>query len=97
MTLYNSQISKLNGETAIIPSCIKMNGSWIPTINIKDTVLKLTKIAYLYNFVILKNDEYKKIVVAFPGSSTYLQILDELYSEKQIEIFLELYKEPDVN
>ena len=32
---------------------------------------------YLYNFVILKNDEYKKIVVAFPGSTNYLQIIDE--------------------
>ena len=32
---------------------------------------------YLYNFVILKNDEYKKIVVTFPGSTNYLQIIDE--------------------
>ena len=40
----------------------------------------LYKFVYLYNFVILKNDEYKKIVVAFPGSSTYLELLDEVYS-----------------
>ena len=33
---------------------------------------------YQYNFVILKSDEYKKIVVSFPGLTTYYQVLQIL-------------------
>ena len=42
---------------------------------------------YQYNFVILKNDEYKKIVVSFPGITTILQILDEIVHSGMFEIF----------
>ena len=51
-----------------------------------DTNSILYKFVYLYNFVILKNDEYKKIVVAFPGSETYLQIIDEIYDIDMIQL-----------
>ena len=87
LDLYNSQNNTLNGQKAILPSYIKLNGkSWIPTIDIKELVLRFTKIVYLYNIVILKNDDYKKIVVTFPGTSTYLQILDELYDEEMVKL-----------
>ena len=85
--LVNLKNNIFNGQSAYIPSFIKLNGkSWIPAIDFKELILLLTKIVYQYNFVILKNDEYKKIVVTFPGSSTYLQIIDELYAEGMIDL-----------
>ena len=41
---------------------------------------------YQYNFVILKNDEYKKIVVTFPGITYYFQILEELTHAGMVEL-----------
>ena len=46
----------------------------------------MAKILYLYNIAILKNDKYKKIVVTFPGTTTYIQIIDELYDEELVEL-----------
>ena len=45
---------------------------------------------YQYNFVILKNDEYKKIVVAFPGTSTILELIDEFFFQGKAELDLEV-------
>ena len=39
---------------------------------------QLLNIFYRYNFIILKSDEYKKIVVAFPGITYRFQLLEEL-------------------
>ena len=85
--LVNLQNSLLNEQSGNIQSYINLNGkSWIPAFDPKQLVLKLTEIIYIYNFVILKNDEYKKIVVTFPGSSTYIQLIDELYYEEMIDL-----------
>ena len=46
----------------------------------------LVKFVYQYNFLILKNEQYKKIVVAFPGITTYFQIIEELIHEGMIEL-----------
>ena len=46
----------------------------------------LGNFVYQYNFVILKNDEYKKIVVTFPGITYYFQIIEELINEGMIEL-----------
>ena len=48
----------------------------------------LVKFVYQYNFLILKNEQYKKIVVAFPGITTYFQIIEELIHEGMIELKL---------
>ena len=46
---------------------------------------------YQYNFVILKNDEYKKIVVTFPGTSTFFELIDEFVfqGKKTLDIEIE--------
>ena len=41
---------------------------------------------YRYNFVILKNDEYKKIVVSFPGITSYFQIIQELFQGGMVRL-----------
>ena len=46
----------------------------------------LVYFVYKYNFVIFKNEEYKKIVVAFPGVTTYFQIIQELIHEDMVEL-----------
>jgi len=61
----------------------------------------LSNLVYQYNFVILKNDEYKKIVVAFPGITYYFQLIEEfihagmvelpIKSEKKVFNVLEMY------
>ena len=60
--------------------------SWIPALDLKEIAVKLTQIFYLYNFVILKNDQYKKIEVSFPGLSTYYQLIDKIYYEEMIDL-----------
>ena len=47
---------------------------------------QLINAVYQYNFVILKNDEYKKIVLAFPGLTFYFQILDELINQGMVDL-----------
>ena len=46
----------------------------------------LSTFLYQYNFVILKNDEYKKIVVAFPGITYYFQIIEELIHSGMVKL-----------
>ena len=41
---------------------------------------------YIYNYVILKNDKYKKIIVAFPGTESYAQLLNEIIYSNLIGI-----------
>ena len=85
--LINLQNGLLNGESAFIPSYIKVKAkSWIPALDLKEIAVKLTQIFYLYNFVILKNDQYKKIVISFPGLSTYYQLIDEIYYEEMLDL-----------
>ena len=43
-------------------------------------------ILYQYNFAILKSSKYKKIVVSFPGITTFLQIIDEIINSGMFEI-----------
>ena len=45
---------------------------------------------YQYNFVILKNVKYKKIVVTFPGLTSYIQMLDELIHSDLIYLTFEI-------
>ena len=59
----------------------------IKTIDIKKV---LYQFLYQYNFVILKNDEYKKIVVAFPGSSTFFELIDEFIFQGKVELDIEV-------
>ena len=47
---------------------------------------QLLTFIYQYNFVILKNDKYKKIVVAFPGITYYFQIIEEIISAGMIQL-----------
>ena len=85
--LINLQNGLLNGESAFIPSYIKVKAkNWIPALDLKEIAVKLTQIFYLYNFVILKNDQYKKIVISFPGLSTYYQLIDEIYYEEMLDL-----------
>ena len=53
----------------------------------------IPSVLYQYNFAIFKNDNYKKILVSFPGLTNYLQILDEIFHSGLIEIDLESQKE----
>ena len=46
----------------------------------------LLNLVYQYNFVIFKNDEYKKIVVAFPGITYYFQILEEIMHSGMVKL-----------
>ena len=46
----------------------------------------LLNLVYQYNFVILKKDEYKKIIVTFPGITYYFQILEEIIHQGMIEL-----------
>ena len=41
---------------------------------------------YVYNYVILKNDKFKKIIVAFPGTESILQLLSEINYSNLITI-----------
>ena len=41
---------------------------------------------YRYNFIILKNDEYKKIVVAFPGLTYNYQLFEEIIHAGMVEL-----------
>jgi len=41
---------------------------------------------YRYNFIILKNDQYKKIVVAFPGITYKFQLLEEIIHAGMVEL-----------
>ena len=41
---------------------------------------------YRYNIIILKNDEYKKIVVAFPGITYIFQIFEEIIHSELVEL-----------
>ena len=50
----------------------------------------LYQFLYQYNFVILKNDEYKKIVVAFPGTSTFFELIDEFFFQGKVELDIEV-------
>ena len=50
----------------------------------------LYQFLYKFNFVILKNDEYKKIVVSFPGSSTFFELLDEIVFQGKVELDIEV-------
>ena len=86
--LINFQNGLLNGESVSLPSFINLNGkNRIPLkLDIKNTVVKLTQILYLYRFSIFKNDKYKKIVVSFPGLSMYYQLIDELYYEEMVDL-----------
>ena len=43
---------------------------------------------YLFNFVILKNEKYKKIIVSFPGTTSYLQILDEFFYSQMKDLHI---------
>jgi hypothetical protein len=47
---------------------------------------QLMNFIYQYNFVILKNDNYKKIIVAFPGITYYIQIIEEIIHSGMVEI-----------
>ena len=47
---------------------------------------QLVNTAYRYHFVILKNDEYKKIVVSFPGITYYFQIIEEFLYANMVEL-----------
>ena len=47
---------------------------------------QLVNFIYQYNFVILKNDNYKKIIVAFPGITYYFQIIEEIMHSGMVEI-----------
>ena len=40
---------------------------------------------YFYNFSILKSKKYKKYIFAFPGTTTNLLLLSEVYLSEQIE------------
>ena len=57
----------------------------IPVIAIP-LIEQLTNAVYKYHFVILKNDNYKKIVVAFPGITYYFQIIEEFLHAGMIEL-----------
>ena len=43
-------------------------------------------IIYYYNFAILKNDKYKKIIVAFPGTTNVVQLALEIFCSNLIDI-----------
>ena len=51
----------------------------------------LYEFLYQYNFVILKNDDYKKIVISFPGTSTFFELIDEFVfqGKKTLDIEIE--------
>ena len=49
----------------------------------KEIVEELFKV-YFYNFSILKSSKYKKYVFAFPGTTTNLLLLSEIYLSNQI-------------
>lgn len=46
----------------------------------------LNNIIYYYNFAILKNDKYKKIICAFPGTTNGIQLLLEVFGPNLIYI-----------
>jgi len=50
----------------------------------------LYQFLYQYNFVILKNVDYKKIVVAFPGTSTFFELIDEFVFQGKKELDIEV-------
>ena len=84
--LKNKILSPETNNTKFIPSFMNINVNGknltdIININKKELLKSLTRFVYQYNCIILKNNKYKKIVVVFPGSSTYLQILDEIIYE----------------
>ena len=75
----NDLIKKSSNKEKIILSLVKdKNREYIPVSILSAYLDQLINTIYQYNFVILKNDDYKKIVVAFPGLTFYFQILDEL-------------------
>ena len=41
---------------------------------------------YRYNFIILKNDEYKKVVVAFPGLTYNFQLIEEIIHAGMVQL-----------
>ena len=73
------KIGVLKGKPSDLFIDISLNIDWIDFIK---------QFIYLYNFAILKNDEYKKIVVTFPGTSSYLQILEEIVYQEMKDISL---------
>ena len=42
---------------------------------------------YLYNFAILKSDNYKKFVFCFPGTTGLIQLFDEILLSKMVSYF----------
>ena len=69
-----------------IISRLKKGKEYLSSTFISPYLEQLMNAIYQYNFVILKNDEYKKIVVAFPGLTFYFQILDELIHEGMVDL-----------
>jgi len=85
--LSTSIISPMVNNTPVVQSVITINNpnakKWkdFLGLDLKELIKQLKRIVYEYNFVILKNDEYKKIIVVFPGILSYLQMLDEIIYE----------------
>ena len=73
-----------NKETII--SLLKKSKEYLPATFLGIYFEQLINAVYQYNFVILKNDEYKKIVIAFPGLTFYFQILDELINQGMVDL-----------
>ena len=48
--------------------------------------------SYIYNFVILRNKKYKKIIVAFPGTKNLPQLIEEIKESYQVEISNKKFK-----
>ena len=42
---------------------------------------------YLFNFAILKSDDYKKFVFSFPGTTGLIQLFDEISLSKMVSYF----------
>ena len=62
---------------------------------IVDSIEELFKV-YFYNFSVLKSDKYKKYIFAFPGTTTTLLLLSEVYLSHRInfenEVGVEVHK-----
>ena len=40
---------------------------------------------YVYNYILWRNDEYKKYIIAFPGTNEILELLSEVFNTKLVD------------
>ena len=86
MEYINDLFEQYSKNKENIISLLKKGKVYLSSTFISPYLDQLINAVYQYNFVILKNDEYKKIVVAFPGLTFYFQILDELIHEGMVDL-----------